>query len=184
MPKHYDRGARATPPIPGVNGIPPTARKSWRERLGALRNLPPFFRLIWDTSPLYTVTTLVLRLARGLLPVATLFVGKLIIDEVLRLAGIPDAPGTLRAWLSSGLLSGLAWLLALELGLAVLSDARGRLVSLVDALLSEQFTNATSVRLMASGWTTALLLALGACGTRSATVETDLPGTAWVPPAP
>jgi ATP-binding cassette subfamily B protein len=149
MPKHYDRGARATPPIPGVNAIPPPARKSWRERLGALRNLPPFFRLIWDTSPLYTVTTLVLRFARGLLPVATLFVGKLIIDEVLRLAGIPDAPGTLRAWLSSGLLNGLAGLLTLEFGLAVLSDVLGRLVSLVDALLSEQFTNATSVRLMA-----------------------------------
>jgi ATP-binding cassette subfamily B protein len=80
--------------------------------------------------------------------VATLFVGKLIIDEVLRLAGLADPPATLGAWLSSGLVSGLAWLLALEFGLAVLSDVLGRLVSLVDSLLSEQFTNATSIRLM------------------------------------
>jgi len=149
MPKHYDGGARGLPPLPGARGLPEAGRKSWRERLGALRNLPPFFKLIWDTSPLYTVTTLGLRLVRALLPVATLFVGKLIIDEVLRLAGIPNSPGTLSEWLSSGLLAGLAWLLALEFGLAVLSDVLGRLVSLVDALLSEQFTNATSIRLMA-----------------------------------
>src|SRR6185295_20270264 len=32
--------------------------------------------------------------------------------------------------------------------LAVLSDVLGRLVSLLDSLLSEQFTNATSIRLM------------------------------------
>lgn len=31
-----------------------------------------------------------------------------------------------------------------------------------------------------SRWTTALLLALAGCGTRSATVETGLTGTAWV----
>jgi ATP-binding cassette subfamily B protein len=86
---------------------------------------------------------------RALLPVATLFVGKLIIDEVLRLAGTPGAPTTLRDWLASGLLDRLAWLVALEFGLAVLSDVLGRVVSLVDALLSERFTNATSVRLMA-----------------------------------
>jgi ATP-binding cassette subfamily B protein len=128
--------------------MPPPARTSWGERLGALRNLPPFLKQIWVTSPLHTVLTLVLRLVRALLPVATLFVGKLIIDEVLRLAGVPDAPGSLKEWLSSGLLNGLAWLLVLEFGLAVLSDVLGRIVSLLDSLLSEQVTNATSIRLM------------------------------------
>ncbi len=39
-------------------------------------------------------------------------------------------------------------LLALEFGLAVLSDVLGRTVSLLDSLLSEQFSNATSLRLM------------------------------------
>ncbi|MEO8448827.1 MAG: ABC transporter ATP-binding protein [Gemmatimonadota bacterium] len=141
-------GARAAAPPRGASGLPPSARKSWRERLGALRNLPPFLKLIWDTSPLYTVLTLVLRLVRALLPVATLFVGKLIIDEVLRLAGIPGAPGNLAEWFSSGLINRLVWLLVGEFSLAVLSDVLGRVVSLLDALLSEQFTNATSIRLM------------------------------------
>jgi ATP-binding cassette subfamily B protein len=141
-------GGRVAPQMPGARGIPPSADGSWRERFGALRNLPPYLKLIWETSQLYTALTLGLRLVRALLPVATLFVGKLIIDEVLRLAALPGAPDSLGAWLSSGLLNGLVRLLVLEFCLAVLSDVLGRLVSLLDALLSEQFTNATSIRLM------------------------------------
>jgi ATP-binding cassette subfamily B protein len=127
--------------------MPPAAR-SWRERLGALRNLPPFVGMIWDTSPLLTSLTFTLRIVRALLPVATLYVGKLIIDEVIRLAGLSGTPDTLRDWISSGLLQPLLWLLALEFGLAVVSDVLGRLVALTDSLLSEKFTIATSVRLM------------------------------------
>jgi ATP-binding cassette subfamily B protein len=85
---------------------------------------------------------------RALLPVATLFVGKLIIDEVVMHAQAPGTPGTLGEWFASGRLDRLLWLLAAEFGLAVLSDVLGRLVSLFDSLLSEQFSNTTSVRLM------------------------------------
>jgi ATP-binding cassette subfamily B protein len=127
---------------------PAPAPRSLRERFGALRNLPPFLKLIWRTSPSLTGSDLTLRLVRALLPVATLYVGKLIIDEVIRLVGMPGVPPHLRDWLASGLLGHLGWLLAAEFGLAVLSDGLGRLVSLLDSLLSEQFTNATSVRLM------------------------------------
>jgi len=90
----------------------------------------------------------VLRLLRALLPVVTLYVGKLIIDEVIRLAKTPGAPTSFHDWLASGLLVHLGWLLASEFALAVLADVVGRVVSLLDALLSEQFTNITSVRLM------------------------------------
>ncbi|CAN5729593.1 ABC transporter ATP-binding protein [soil metagenome] len=128
-------------------GDPPRAMRM-RERFGALRNLPPFLRLIWQTSRSLTLATLVLRFLRALLPVATLYVGKLIIDEVLRLAQLPAAPNTLAEWWSSGLLGGLGLLLAIELVLAISSDVLGRIVSLLDSLLSEQFTNATSIRLM------------------------------------
>jgi len=124
-------------------------RKSLRERVGALRNLPPFLRQIWSTSPAMTVASLSLRAVRALLPVATLYVGKLIIDEAVRLAGHPPVgAGTLAEWYHSGALNPLLVLLALEFGLAVLSDVLGRIVSLVDSLLSELLTNATSVQLM------------------------------------
>jgi ATP-binding cassette, subfamily B, bacterial len=119
-----------------------------RERFGALRNLPPFLRLIWQTSRPLTLSTLVLRFLRALLPVATLFVGKLIIDEVVLLAQLTVAPDSFGAWLGSGLLDRLGWLLAIELVLAIVSDVLARIVSLLDSLLSEQFTNATSIELM------------------------------------
>ena len=126
----------------------PLPNRSLRERVGALRNLPPFLSLVWQTSPALTVVNLSVRAVRALLPVVTLYVGKLIIDEVVRLAGLSGTPDGLRAWHDAGLLDTLVTLLALELGLAVVSDVLGRLVGLADALLSERFTNATSVRLM------------------------------------
>ena len=95
-----------------------------------------------------TIASLLLRLVRALLPVVTLYVGKLIIDEALRLVALDTGLETIREWWDSGLLSPLLALLWLELGLAVASDVLGRLVALIDSLLSERFTNATSVRLM------------------------------------
>ena len=120
---------------------------SLRERFGALRNLPPFLRLIWQTSRSLTLANAFLRLVRAFLPVAMLFVGKLIIDEVILLA-TSGGPATLGGWWGSGRLDRLATLIALELAIAVLSDVLGRVVSLVDSLLSERFTNETSIRLM------------------------------------
>jgi ATP-binding cassette subfamily B protein len=116
--------------------------------LGALRNLPPFLVLVWRTSPSLTILQGTLRVVRALLPVATLYVGKLIIDEVVLLVGAPHAPDDLREWWQLGLLDRIGWLLGLEFALAVLSDVLGRAVSLVDALLSERFSNETSLRLM------------------------------------
>jgi len=131
--------------------MPPTvdpSRPTLRARLGALRTLPPFLALIWRTSPGLTASSLALRLIRALLPVATLFVGKLIIDEVVHLPQQPGHPTDAAGWFASGLLLRLALLIAAELGLAVSTDVLGRVVSLVDALLSERFTNASSIRLM------------------------------------
>ena len=121
---------------------------SLRERFHALRNLPPFLRQIWAANPRLTSMTLGLRLVRALVPVAMLYIGKLIIDEAVRLVGAGLAFEQLdRAW-SGGELQPLAWLLAAEFALAIGSDLIGRLIGYGDALLSELFTNATSIRLM------------------------------------
>src|SRR5688572_13457028 len=97
----------ANQPQAAVPGEPPRKLRL-RERVGAMRNVPPFLRLIWQTSRSLTLTTLVLRLMRALLPVATLYVGKLIIDEVVRLAQSPSSASDLSGWWSSGLLDHLA----------------------------------------------------------------------------
>ena len=121
---------------------------SLRERFDALRNLPPFLRQIWQASRVLTLASLGLRLLRALMPVATLYIGKLIIDEAIQLARLQPALHSLGDALSGGQLDRLLTLLALELVLAIGSDLLGRLISYADSLLSELFNNATSVRLM------------------------------------
>ncbi|ODV10241.1 MAG: ABC transporter ATP-binding protein, partial [Rhodanobacter sp. SCN 68-63] len=113
-----------------------------------MRNVPPFLASIWRTSRSLTLASVALRLLRALLPVATLYVGKLIVDEVVRLVrvGVPHAD--IAAWLHGGELAHLALLLGLEFALAVLADLLGRLVALVDSLLGELYANTTSIRLM------------------------------------
>ena len=136
----------ADPVPPGRGATPPT--RTLRERLGAIRNIPPFLALIWSTSRSLTIGTVLLRLVRAVLPVVTLYVGKLIIDEVMARAAIAETPSSIAGWLTDVASQRLLWLLAAEFGLAVLSDVLGRLVALFDSLLSEQFSNATSIRLM------------------------------------
>ena len=121
---------------------------SFRERVGALRNLRPFLGMVWATSPSLTATTIVLRLMRALLPVATLYVGKLIIDDVVMLVQLPDKPVTLQQWLDSGHLNRLGLLLAAEFAVAVLADVLGRVVTLLDGMLAERVSTSSSVRLM------------------------------------
>jgi ATP-binding cassette, subfamily B, bacterial len=129
-------------------GAAPRPHPSFRERMGALRNLPPFLRQIWATSKPLTIASLGLRMVRALLPVVMLYIGKLIIDEVVRLVGAGIAFDSLASAWAGGVLEPLLGLLLLEFALAIVSDLLGRLVSYADTLLSELFTNATSVRLM------------------------------------
>ena len=86
--------------------------------------------LVWQTSPPLVLSGVVLRLIRALLPLATLWVAKLIIDAVV--ARSPD----LWRWV------------AVELGLAILGDVLGRANAFGDSLLADRFTNRISIRLM------------------------------------
>jgi ATP-binding cassette subfamily B protein len=112
--------------------------RSMRERLGALKNLPPFVRLVWETSRPLTIAQGLLRLVRALLPVIVLYVGKLIIDEVVELTKAQGAHD----------LDRITALIAIEFGLAIVSDILSRLVGLVDTLLAERVGTETSLRLM------------------------------------
>jgi ATP-binding cassette subfamily B protein len=149
MPRQYSNGGRDTRRAAGPAAFgPAAANRSLKERVGALRNLRPFLSMVWRTSRALTAASLLLRLVRAVMPVVTLFVGKLIIDNVVLLVQAPHKPETLRLWLHSGLLNWLMLLLVFEFALAVLGDVLGRVVSLIDSLLSERVTNASSVRLM------------------------------------
>jgi len=114
-----------------------TPKPTLKEKFAALRNLPRFFKLVWQTNHWYTILNAVLRLLRSAVPVAILYVGKLIIDEVVYLS--KDGHGS-HAFL---------WkLVAAEFALAIVSDALSRAIALIDSLLGDLFSNYTSVRIM------------------------------------
>ena len=109
-----------------------------KDRFSALKNLPAFLKLVWKTSPRLTITSALLRLVRSAIPLGILFVGKLIIDQVVHLS--QGAANVSHTYL---------WkLIAVEFGLAILSDGLSRLTLLVDSLLSDLFSNYTSVKIM------------------------------------
>ncbi|WP_347159908.1 ABC transporter ATP-binding protein [Pontibacter chitinilyticus] len=131
MSKQNIKGARG-------NATQDKEKKSLREQMGALRNLPKFFRLIWSTSKSMTIGNLLLRLVKAAIPLLLLYVGKLIIDEVIRLIAITGERDLSYLWL----------LVAAELGLAVLSDLINRAITLLDSLLGDLFSNRTSIALI------------------------------------
>src|SRR5688572_128910 len=114
---------------------------TWRERLQALRHLPRLLGMVWETEPRYVVGILLLRIARALVPLAVLWIGKLIVDEVVLAIGVAGA-GRPAPWLR------LAELLALELGIALVGEGLSRVSALLESLLGDLFANRTSVDLM------------------------------------
>ena len=128
------------PPLPPVH-------LNFRERFSAMRNVRPFLAEIWATSKSLTIAAVIIRLIRALLPIITLYIGKLIIDEAIALVAADVADDLKTGWQSGALNNLLMWL-GIELALAVANDLLGRMASYVDQVLSEKFTNATSIRLM------------------------------------
>jgi len=108
----------------------------WQDRLKALRYILPFIKLVWRTHRGYTVTIVMVRLVRAAAPIATLWIGKLIIDSVIALRA---RPGNLRH---------LATLIAIEIAIVLANEGLSRASSLVESLLGDLFTNQTSVLLM------------------------------------
>lgn len=119
---------------------PPIAPKkpTFKEKLSALSNLPAFFKLVWQSSPKKTLLSIILRVLRSAMPVALLYVGKLIVDQVVHLSTNPKEHDTTHLW----------ELVALEFLLAIASDALSRTIALLDSLLGDTFSNHTSIKIM------------------------------------
>ena len=118
-------------------------------RLGAFRHLPALLALSWATGPGLTAAGLVLRLARTVLPVATLYLAKLILDGIVATRASPPADLSLPGLLADPDVARLALLVAAELALAVLADLLARATTYADGVLAERVGNATTLRLMA-----------------------------------
>ena len=129
----FDRRKRPSTFRP-KDGPPPTLK----ERFTALQNIPRMFQMIWETSRWMFISNISLRVLQAAVPLVTLYIGKLIIDEVIRLIQATEATDT----------SYLVQLVMLELGVAIVSDLLGRGIALLDSLLGDLFSNRTSVMLI------------------------------------
>ncbi|HSU95954.1 MAG TPA: hypothetical protein VLI40_01925, partial [Gemmatimonadaceae bacterium] len=109
---------------------------TWAERRAALRYVPPLVRMVWKTHRGYALTMILLRVARAFIPVATFWIGKLIID------------GVIAARAGNGTLTALWRYIAMELAIVAAGEIMARVSALVESLLSDLFSNKMSVRLM------------------------------------
>ena len=114
----------------------PKEAATWRAQLVALRYVPSLLQLMWQTHRGYTAALAVLRLLRAFTPLATLWVGKLIIDAVV---AVREA---------SLDVSQLWELVALEIVIVLVGEMLARVSVLVESLLGELFSNYTNMRLM------------------------------------
>ncbi len=116
--------------------------KGFIEQFSALRNVPPFFRMIWNVAPGMTVLNAALRVVQAAIPVAMLYVGKEIIDTILLLVGqyqetkVVGDTTVLWQWVGA------------EFALAVVNSLLGRAITLTESLLGDLVSNDSSVRIM------------------------------------
>lgn len=111
--------------------------RSWRERMKALKNLPPVFQLIWSAGPGLVISGIALRLASAVIPVGMLWVAKLIIENIVAAIKTPAHPP-----------EGMWILLCLEFFLAIAGNVFGRTIDYCDSRLADQFTREVSLRIM------------------------------------
>ena len=96
-------------------------------------------RLTWRASPIFLLAGIALQLVRGILPLAVLYLGKLIIDIVVL--------GT-QATSAAGLSVTLEVLIAAEFSLVAGADLLTRISALVESLLAERYEKLSKLSLM------------------------------------
>lgn len=109
-------------------------KPSWQ----SLRYIPSFLFLIWHTHKPMASANVALRIVKSLIPLAMLYVGKEIIDEIISLIGSDFN------WENKRLII----LLLVELSLALFNELLSRGISLLDALIGDLFANQSSISLM------------------------------------
>jgi ATP-binding cassette, subfamily B, bacterial len=112
------------------------AESPWRDRLRALRNMPPVLRILWESGRTVVSWGLALRVIVAVLPFAVAKVAQYIINGIA---------GVLRG---AALPSNFWELVAAEVALNVLLGLITRGIDYSDSLLANRYTQHVSVRVM------------------------------------
>jgi ATP-binding cassette, subfamily B, bacterial len=109
---------------------------AWRDRLRALRNIPPVLHFVWESGPAVVFWNIAIRIVVAFLPVAIGVIGGKIIDGVNRIRFHQPLPGYF--W----------YLVGAEMVLAILIGILSRAVDYFDNLLADRYTHHVSVEVM------------------------------------
>jgi ATP-binding cassette subfamily B protein len=110
---------------------------AWRQKFAALSSVRQFLRMAWNTHRGYAAATVLLRLLRAVVPIATLWVGKLIIDAVV--AARMGRPNLSQLWL----------LLGVELAFVAAGEAFDKASAVVESLFGDLCANHINEKLIA-----------------------------------
>ena len=125
-------------PRPQLKSITEKEKKtSVKDSFKALKTIPRFFREIYRSSPKLFLLNTFARLINAFTPVVILWVGKMIIDEIILQVSLENQDFT-QLWN----------LVIIEFCVAVLSDLLGRLINLTDGLLGDLYSNMSSEKII------------------------------------
>ena len=120
-----------------LKSITDKKESNWKEGFQALKYVPRFFNKVWEAAPGLFTVNLLSRLLNAASPILILWVGKLIIDEVIAQINLEVKD-----------LNQLWWYVGIELGIIVLSDLIGRVTNLTDGLIGDLYSNKSSVEII------------------------------------
>ncbi|MEL7502313.1 MAG: ABC transporter ATP-binding protein [Cyanobacteria bacterium J06554_6] len=107
--------------------------------LALLGNTPRLIRLVWAAAPVWLLVNLTITLAGSLIPVAQLYIGKLVVDQVVALVGNGS---------SAAFTQRLLMLVGAGFGLMLLSSFLQQVKSYASRVLNDQFLLHANVQLL------------------------------------
>ena len=108
-----------------------------KDSFNSLSYIPRFFKEIWQTNKKLFLIATFCRLIAAFLPVVILWIGKIIIDEIIRITSQGDKD-----------FSELWKYVLVEFILVIISDLVSRAISLTDGILGDQYNIKTSVKII------------------------------------
>jgi ATP-binding cassette, subfamily B, bacterial len=110
---------------------------TWRDRLRALRNVPPGLRIVWEAGPRVAAAGLALQVFSALIPIGIAAVSAAIIGEVASVVS-GHQPLSPKFW----------WLVAAEFALALGGSVLSRTIDYCDSVLADKFVRHVSIKVM------------------------------------
>ena len=113
-----------------------SSRSAWRERIEALKNVPPVLKMLWDSGRAVVVWGVLIRFVVSAVPLAITYVAAWILGAVQGAISHQALPPYF--W----------WMVVVEVALAVLSNLLNRLIDFLDSVMADRYTQYVSIMVM------------------------------------